>query len=135
MSSPSRDTSNPQQAIDQHVEEAVEEILAAAAGEDSPGARALLALAGDFDGRARIVRLVFEVMRAFGFCAQGLAADIPAEAAGLEALVGQDEGLRWALAFYRYNAELSDINPALAQAPALRESSQRRLEQWLGSFR
>lgn len=120
------------QPLFESTDEAVAELLMLASKDDSHGAKTLVALADGFDGLDRVTRFVFEALRAFGFCAQGLAADVEAEAAGLVALIDGHPGLAWALEQYRSGVSLIDLNPALAQDPERLIASQARLEQWLG---
>lgn len=109
------------------------ELLEMATDDDSEGARALLALVNEgAAGMDRVSNFCFEMMRAFGFCAHGLAADIPEEAAKLAALVNENEGLEWAVDLYRNGLDLSELNANLISHPQRAADARARLDQWLG---
>lgn len=114
------------------IADAVAELLTMASASVDPAALSLLDLSKQGpDGQERLSRFCMEVMRAFGVCAHGLAADIPVQSKGLARIVDGHPGLKWALSTYRQNVDVAELNELLLSNPQQHARAQERLGEWL----
>ncbi len=130
----SNDDLTPQDILQQFTESvhgATDEIIELASEDPSPEAQEFVQVASLPEHRESIESYVFELLKAFGCCAQGITADDEhsrKHLLGLELLLPQ---LLWVKNAYKDGVALIDVNEDLVSDKQAQVLAQERLDQWL----
>lgn len=124
----------PQDILQQFTESvngATDEIIELAQEDSSLEALEFTQLAQNSAHRDSIESYVFELLKAFGCCAQGIAADDDHSRKQLLGLELQYPQLLWVKNAYKEGVTLEDVNEDLEKDKQAQLFAHERLEQWL----
>jgi len=113
------------------VKGATDKIISLAQEDQSPEAQEFVAVATMSSHREDIEAYVFEILKAFGCCAQMIAADDDHSRKQMASLELKHPSLRWVKNAYKEGVALEDVNEDLANNKQDQLLAHERFDQWL----